>query len=76
MKHLLMINLYLAVAVFFYMKTSASMAEKIEEREFLSGTFSNPNAKAFYEIFALVLALAWCITIPLLVAHRLARGSR
>jgi len=76
MKHWLMINLYLAVAVFFYTRTSVRMTEEFDKKEFLSGSFIGPHVRAFYEFFALILALAWLITIPLLVAHRLASSNR
>ncbi len=76
MKHWLMINLYLAVAVFFYMRTSVRMTEAFDKKEFLSGSFIGPHVRALYEFLALVLALGWFITIPVLVAYRLADENR
>jgi hypothetical protein len=76
MKHLVMTNLYLVVAVFFYLKKSLNISEELDKREFLSGSLITPNMRALCEFFTLVFSLAWIITIPIIIVHRFVSSRR
>lgn len=76
MKHLALAMAYLAVALFFYTKTSLSMNEELDKKEFLNGTFYSPNRRAAFEVIALLFAVSWFVSIPLIVAHKLVERNR
>lgn len=76
MKTLILINLYLMVSVLFYSYTSSNVRENLDKREFLTGASTDPHHRAFFEFMALLLSLAWFITVPLLVARQLSAGRR
>ena len=76
MKTITLATAYLAIAVFFYTKTSMNMNEELDKREFLTGTFFTPERRALWEFLALVLALCWFVTVPFVAASRLIDENR